>query len=333
MRDSEARHVQRFGFILVPGFALMSYASAVEPLRAANLLAGRDLYEFVAFSVDGQPVVSSAGTVVPARPLPSGGAGLDVVLVCAGGSPADWRFPEILTCLRSLARAGVRLGGISGGPYILAEAGLLARRDFTVHWEYAAALREVFPDLAPRQARFVIDGNRLTCGGGVSPLDMMHALIADRMGPAFARRVSDWFLHTHVERSAAPQRASAAQRHGVHHPGLLAVLEKMETSTQHPLGRAAMARFAGMSPRHLDRLFAEHLGSTFVAAYRKARLQHARRLLEQSPLTITEIAMATGFAGVGYFSRCYRAAFGHPPRSERGRGRLQAKTIGTGEAQ
>ncbi|MGO8020027.1 GlxA family transcriptional regulator, partial [Rhizobium leguminosarum] len=76
------------------------------------------------------------------------------------------------------SREGVRIGGISGGPYLMAAAGLLGGRDFTIHWEHAAALLEAFPALTPRQARLMIDGNRITCGGGIAPLDMMHVLIA-----------------------------------------------------------------------------------------------------------------------------------------------------------
>jgi transcriptional regulator GlxA family with amidase domain len=146
---------------------------------------------------------------------------------------------------------------------------------------------------------------------------MMHVLIAERMGPDFARRVSDWFLHTEVGEPAAPQRASLAERYGVHHPGLLSVLEKMEETIEMPLNRAAMARIAAVTPRHLDRLFTAHLGMTFLEQYRRIRLQHARRLLEQSPLSISEIAIATGFSGAAHFSRLFRGLYGASPSSVR----------------
>ncbi len=317
MRDHELRNVQRIGFILTPGFALMSYASAVEPLRAANLIAGREIYQLSVFSPDGQPVASSAGVIAPATPLPKAATDLGTVFVCAGGHPAEWNYPRVHSCLRLLAREGVRIGGISGGPFILAAAGLLKGRDFTVHWEHAPAMIESFPDLNPRQARFVLDGNRITCGGGIAPLDMMHALIEERLGAEFARRVSDWYLHTNVAEPAAPQRASLVNRYGVHHPGLLTILEKMEATIERPLDRTAMARIGGMSPRHLDRLFAQHLDASFVATYKRVRLQHARRLLQQSPLSISEIAFATGFSSVGHFSRVYRSLFGTSPSAAR----------------
>ncbi|WP_368518698.1 GlxA family transcriptional regulator [Rhizobium sp.] len=317
MAPIDARNSQSIGFVLIPGFALMSYASASEPLRAANLLAGREIYRLSIFSPDGIPAVSSGGVPVPAAPLPGRGSELGTVFVCAGGSPRDWHYPSVLACLRQLAREGVRIGGISGGPYLLAAAGLLAERDFTIHWEHAPALLEAFPALAPRQARFVIDGNRITCGGGIAPLDMMHVLISEHMGADFARRVSDWYLHTEVGEPAAPQRGSLAERYGVHHPGLLSVLAKMEETIEMPLDRTAMARIAGVTPRHLDRLFASHLGSTFLDQYRLIRLRHARRLLEQSPLSISEIAIATGFSSGAHFSRAYRSLYGMAPSETR----------------
>ncbi|WP_422636252.1 GlxA family transcriptional regulator, partial [Sinorhizobium fredii] len=161
--------------------------------------------------------------------------------------------------------------------------------------------------------------DRITCGGGVAPLDMMHALIAERMGTHFARRVSDWYLHTAVAEPADPQRASAAERFGTRRPALLAILEKMEATIERPLDRAAMARFAGISQRHLDRLFADELGSAFRDTYRQTRLRHARRLLEQSPLSISEIAFATGFSSSGHFSRAFKEFFGLTPRACRDR--------------
>lgn len=314
---NDAKNLQRMGFVLIPNFALMSYASATEPLRAANLLAGRPLYAVAPLSVGGGPVASSSGISVECDDV-AAKKHFHTVFVCAGGGPADWKASAALyPVLRRLAREGVRIGGISSGAFLLAAAGLLNNRDFTIHWEHAPVLREAFPHLNPRQARYVLDGDRITCGGGVAPMDMMHALIAERMGSHFARRVSDWYLHTAIGEPADPQRASAAERFGTRHPALLAILEKMEATIEQPLDRAAMARFAGISPRHLDRLFAEQLRSSFVETYRRTRLNHARRLLEQSPLSISEIAFASGFSSPGHFSRAFRDFCGQTPRAFR----------------
>jgi transcriptional regulator GlxA family with amidase domain len=314
--ESPDPQVQSIGFILLPGFALMSFAAATEPLRAANWLAGRRLYD-VRFFAPGETVESSSGLRVPVQHLPRRARGLSAIFVCAGGSPAGWSRPDVHASLRRLAGEGVRIGGISGGPYVLAEAGLLTGRRFTIHWEHAPALVEAYPDLRPEQARYVIDGSLVTCGGGIAPLDLMHALITERMGSAFARRVSDWFLHTQVEPSGGAQRASLAERFGVHHPVLLGVLEKMGATLETPLSRSSMARFAGISPRHLDRLFAEYRRTTYLADYRRLRLEHADRLLRQSALSVSEIAFASGFSSASQFGRAYRRAYGCAPGAAR----------------
>jgi transcriptional regulator GlxA family with amidase domain len=317
MRGQDQRSTQHFGFLLLPRFALMSYAAATEPLRAANLLAGGPLYRVTAFSTDGRPVRASNDLAIPCAGLPA--PDLHALFICAGGGPKDWHQPGLAPQLRQLARLGVRLGGISGGAYLLAEAGLLAGRDFTIHWEHAPALAEAFPEIVPRPARYVIDGDRITCGGGVAPLDLMHALIAERMGAGFARRVSDWFLHTIIAEPGDPQRASAAERYGTHHPALLAALETMEATIETPLSRAAVAQAAGVSVRHLDRLFASELKTGWHAAYLQLRLAQAVRLLRQSPLSLAQIAFATGFSSASHFSRAFREAFGHPPGAWRAR--------------
>ena len=309
---------RRIGFALVENFALMSFASATEPLRAANLLSGVRLFDVVLLSGEGNPVRSSSGVVIDCKPIASEGGDCHTIFICAGGGPADWSGQDALVAgLRRLARRGVRIGAISSGAYILAAAGLLDNRDFTIHWEHAPVLREAFPHLNPRHARYVLDGDRITCGGGIAPLDMMHALITERMGSHFARRVSDWYLHTAVGQPAAPQRGTSVERFGTYHPVLLAVLEKMEATVEHPLSRSAMAAFAGISERHLDRLFAAEMPDGFLHTYRRIRLEHARRLVEQSALSIAEIAVASGFSSAAHLSRRYVAAFGETPAHSR----------------
>jgi transcriptional regulator GlxA family with amidase domain len=308
---------QEIGFLLVPGFALLSFASACEPFRAANDLAGRALYRLRYFGEAEGRVASSSGVEVPTEGLPREREHLHTLFICAGGEPTEWDRPAIHAALRRMARFGVRIGGISGGPYLMAAAGLLAERAFTLHWEYAGATVEAFPEARLTRARYVADADRLTCGGGVAPLDMAHRLIAERMGAAFARRVSDWFLHTAVGAADDPQRASAAERYGVHHPALLTVLETMEKTVEAPLSRQAMARLAAVSARHLDRLFLDKRGLRFSAQYRAIRLAHGRRLLRQSPLAIGEIATACGFSSAAHFSRSYRSQFGCSPSADR----------------
>lgn len=209
------------------------------------------------------------------------------------------------------------MGAMGGGAFLLARAGLLQRRRMTLHWAYAAAFAEEFPDVDLRRSLYEIDGPCITCGGGISPLDMMHALLSREHGARLARDVTDWFVHTEIREGEHAQRHSFQVRLGVSHPGLVRALEAIEGSLENPLGRRELAALADVSERQLDRLFASQLGTTLRAYYLVARLKQARRLLLQSQSSVLEIAMICGFRSASNFSKCYRAEFGVTPTAER----------------
>jgi len=314
-RDSDAP--LSVGFLLVPGFALMSYTAAVEPLRAANLISGRNLYRWWHAAPGGKPVVASNGVAI----LPDAGVGTDrdadMVFVCAGGNPAVFTDRTVFAWLRRLARRGVTIGGISGGPYILAKAGLLDGRKVTLHWEHQPAFREGFPEIALAQSLFEIDGNRITCSGGISALDMMVALIERDHGRQLAAAVGDWFLHTHIREGMGPQRMDLRVRLGVADEKLLRVLRRMEDSIEAPQSRAELAQLAGVSVRQLERLFQRHLGHGIHRQYRSMRLERARQLLRETAFPVLDVAVATGFTSASQFARAYRRAFAEPPSHTR----------------
>lgn len=312
-----ATPARRIGFLLIGGHALMSTAAAVEPLRAANLLAGRLLYRIEFLSGGGGAVSASVGAHFDTLPVARAGMGWDIVFVVAGGDPFSAGNPAELGFLRRLERAGVRLGGISGGAVLLARAGLLGNRRFTLHWEHVESLRRLFPEALIERRLFVIDRDRLTCAGGVAPLDMMHAMIAADHGAGFARLVSDWFIHTDVRLPEAPQRADAASRWGTSHPGVLAAIELMESHVADPLGPVQLASLTGISARQLQRLFPLETGQPMMRFYRALRLERAEALLRQGRLPVAEIAEATGFADLSAFTRSFRQHFGQPPAARR----------------
>lgn len=309
-------HPYRVGVLPIAGFALMSYACTVEPLRAANLLSRKNLYDVVQFARDAR--TPSSGAAVVARDYrPGADVDLDLLLVVAGGDPFSFRDAAVFTWLRRMAREGVRIGGVSGGSVILARAGLMTGRRMTVHWEHAPALAERFPDIWIERRLYVMDRDRVTCGGGTAPLDLMHALIASQHGSVFAHLVSDWFLHTDIRAAAAPQRSGLAERLGNHSPPLHDAVSAMENHIADPLSLPQLALVAGVTPRHLNRLFSDALGHSAMAYYRVLRLDVAKRLIEDSPMSLAEIADATGFANPGHFSNAYKGRFKVRPRADR----------------
>lgn len=313
----EPLRTRRIGVLPLPGFAVLSYASTVEMLRAANLLSRQRLYEVVNIGLDALPVASSGAAQVRVGAQVGDDLSLDYLFVVAGGDPMAFEHPRMMAWLGRMARKGVQMGGVSGGPVILAKAGLMAGRRMTVHWEHAAALAELSPQLLIERSLYVIDRDRVTCAGGTAPIDLMHALITRHHGAPFARLVSDWFMHTEVRPSAGPQRAGLVERVGCNVPAILDAVEMMESHVADPVTLTDLAEAADVSPRQLNRLFSERLGRTTMRYYRDLRLEMARGLLRNAPLSVTEIALATGFANSAHFSRVYTQTYGEPPSAYR----------------
>ncbi len=308
---------RRIGVLANQASVIPGAPVAVEPMRAANLLGRRTLYDVVNIGISQDPVPSSGAAVVMPQATIHDDLKLDYLFIVAGGNPAHYNERPIFPWLLRLARSGTRLGGVSGGPLILARAGLMNGRRMTVHWEHAEALAERFPETLIERRLFVMDRDRVTCGGGTAPLDMMHALISSQWGSVFARLVSDWFLHTDVRAAAAPQRGGLPERLGSHSPHLVEAVAAMENHIADPLSLPQLALIAGITPRHLNRLFTERLGQSAMAYYRELRLDVARRLIKDTAMSVAEIAETTGFATPGHFSNAYKASFGIRPQADR----------------
>lgn len=319
-RDTPGGEVRPFDvcFLLMPCFPLMPYAAAVEPLRAANRLSGQVLYRWSLATVGGEPAeTSSRMQVLVDMDIESIGRP-DLILVCAGTGVEHYRHRRTFAVLRQLARQGCMVGGISGGPYVLARAGLLSGHLCTIHWEQSASFAEEFPNVRVGRTLFELDRNRLTCAGGVAALDLMLALIADHHGPKLAAAVSDSFLHTQMREADSPQRLSPRERFGVSDSRLLDLLVRMESNVEEPFTRQALAQQAGVSVRQLDRLFRKYMGCSPAAQYSRLRLQRARQMLQQTDLSVGEVAAGCGYGNASHFARCFRQQFGHAPHDERG---------------
>lgn len=295
------------GFVLVPDFPLMAYSAAVEPMRAANELSGCRLYEWWHAAPGGGTVRGSSGVAILTDvDIGSAKTKADRVFVCAGGNPTTFEDPKLSAWLRDLARKGATIGGISGGPYLLARAGLLDGRRCTLHWKHVPAFEESYPGIDVVRSLFEIEGDRVTCSGGIAALDLMLHLIEKDHGPGLAAGVSDWFLHNQIREGLSPQRMDLRLRFGIRDPRLLRALAAMETHLEAPLSRDALADLARVSVRQLERLFRDLLGRSLHRHYLDLRLDRARHLRRESALSALEIAAATGFRHPDELSRAER---------------------------
>jgi AraC family transcriptional regulator of adaptative response / DNA-3-methyladenine glycosylase II len=93
---------------------------------------------------------------------------------------------------------------------------------------------------------------------------------------------------------------------------------------------ADLGRRLGVSPRHLRRLFVQHLGVTPDGLARSARTHFARRLLDDTDLTILQVAYAAGFGSVRQLNRACRQVFRMCPRELRARRRITDRLVADG---
>jgi len=309
--------LQRFGFLLVPEFTLLAFAAAVEPLRMANRLSGRKLYEWFTLSSDGRAVRASSGLEIqPDRALEANEA-LDALLVCGGESIQEHVDRQILQWLRRLAQHKVALGGLCTGSYLLARAGLLNGYRCTIHWENFASMREQFPEIVVSGEIFEVDRDRYTCSGGAAPLDMMLNLVNSRHGGHLAVSISEEFVCERIRGRHDRQRVPLRLHLGTSQPKLQEAVALMEANIEEPMSLDELAGHVGLSRRQLERLFQKHLNCVPTRYYLELRLARARQLLLQTSMSIVDVAFACGFVSAPHFSKCYRDFFDVPPRDER----------------
>jgi AraC family transcriptional regulator, regulatory protein of adaptative response / DNA-3-methyladenine glycosylase II len=88
-----------------------------------------------------------------------------------------------------------------------------------------------------------------------------------------------------------------------------------------------LAEKLGLGARHLRRLFLKHLGATPVAVAQTRRVHFAKKLIDETSLPMTEVAMAAGFGSVRRFNATFQALYGRTPSDLRRTGRIDRKGL------
>ncbi|MBK8441452.1 MAG: GlxA family transcriptional regulator [Rhodobacter sp.] len=317
-QTAKDRPPRRFVFLLLNNFTLLAFASAIEPLRIANRVAGQPIYSWKLAGENGVEAVCSNGT---AFKLDMGLEEVDrddIVLVCGGIDVQKATSKAVLNWLRREARRGVTVGGLCTGSYALAKAGLLDGRKATIHWENQDGFLEEFEDVKLTKSVFVMDGNRWSTAGGTSSLDLILKVVAADHGEDVANTVADQLIYSTIRTDQDTQRLSIPTRIGVRHPKLSQVIQMMEGNIEDPMSPADLAEEVGMSTRQLERLFRRYLNRSPKRYYMELRLQKARNLLMQTDMSVINVALACGFASPSHFSKCYRSHYNTTPYRERG---------------
>ncbi len=314
MREGAERCI---GFLLCNSFNMLPFISALEPLRIANRLAKKPLYQWRLISEDGSNISASNGMMQAIDCSINTEDSFSMVVVSGPYYPEKFDSEPILAWLQSQSEKDTLIAGLETGCHILAEAGLLEGLQCTTHWENMGQFKDAWPGYKVTSDVYEIDQNRLTCSGGAASIDMMLYVIEQHHGHELAASVADSMIHPHIRSTGEPQRMDVQSRTGVTHPDLLECIELIEANIEQPLTPAELANLVGVSKRQLERLFRRYLNTTPARYYLTLRLESAKGLLEKTSMKVIDVAIACGFKSAGHFSSRYFSSFGETPRETR----------------
>jgi transcriptional regulator GlxA family with amidase domain len=298
------------------GAELIDIACVTSGLALANTVGAEPPYDVRLASPGGRVIRCDSGLELRAQTRVEDRLEPIDTLVVSGGlghevAAADAR---LLRHLRRLAAQCRRVASVCTGATLLAAAGLLDGRSATTHWKYAARLAECYPrvrvDAGPI---FIRDGHVATSGGVTAALDLTLAFVEEDHGSELARRVA-LGLVTYLQRPGNQAQMSmftAARR-----PDDVLVRKVLDHVTAHPdadLSATALASAAGVSARHLTRLFVGELGEPPGHAVRRIRLEVAARLLSTTDLPLTQVARRCGFSSGEALRQAFVGRYGTSP--------------------
>ncbi len=309
---------ENIGFLLVPNFSMISFTSAVEPLRIANRGSGKELYRWSVYTIDGLPEKAGNGIEITPNGSIDNTDDLSILFVCEGADISDaWsRQLQFAPCRFSRGN-NIKIGALCTGSYLLARAGLLEGYNCTIHWENLASFREKFPNVLISDNVYKFDRNRITSAGGQATGDMMLRLIEDRHGKKLITLISEQLMCDRIRSSNDRQKIPLLFSMDSNQPKLTEAVTLMEANIEEPLKLDELSNYIGISRRQLKRLFQKHLQCVPKRYYLNLRLNRARLLLLQTSKIIFDVALDCGFISMPHFCKSYRDLFGIPPGTER----------------
>jgi transcriptional regulator GlxA family with amidase domain len=307
--------------LLYPDALATSFTLPMEILRAASQMAslsyrGRQQVRFLLAGPSRRMLKLASGLSVKPdlayHELPA----LDLLLL-----PAIWRNPQPTVrqsaAWRSLlvdhAAAGTRLCSVGTGSCLLAEAGLLANRPATTHWNYFEQFARRYPDTLLKSHHLITQSDNIYCVGSVNSIaDLMVHIVEEWFGSRIARAIENQFS---PEIRRAFGAAAYQNEPDGSHPD--ETIMRGQQWLQDRLGGSVsigqLARHLDMSPRNLNRRFKQATGMTPQAYLQNLRINAARELLRHSNLGVGEIAWQVGLQDVSYFSQLFRRHSGVSP--------------------
>jgi transcriptional regulator GlxA family with amidase domain len=322
-----ARMLRSVAVLVMPELAVFEFGVLCEVFGMDRSDDGLPVLDYRVCGVEaGKPVSTTGGVqVVPEHGL-EGLRGADLVAVPATRLRT---FPEeALQALREAEAAGAILLTVCSGVFVLAEAGLLDGRKVTAHWHSIEELRERYPQVeVDPDVLYVDDGNLITSAGTAAGIDACLHLVRRELGSAVVNGIA--------RRMVVPPQREGGQRQFIDRPvpecsadSLGPLLDWMLTHLDREHSVADLARRATMSERTFARRFVNETGTTPLRWLTRQRVLHARRLLEDTDLSVDAVAARCGFGSATLLRHHFRKVVGVAPADYRRVFRTSEELVG-----
>ncbi|KAB7613995.1 helix-turn-helix domain-containing protein [Amylibacter sp. SFDW26] len=294
--------------------------SMIEPLRAANEIVGKDVFSWQLVGETHSRVTSSAAVGFDPDIDLDGVDGLDYLYVLSAPQSEFKDAKHSNGVLRRLVQHGMYIGGISGGVFPLARAGLLDGFTTSVHWCYRAAFEAEFPQLETVDDVIYSDRSRTTVSGAAAGFDVMLNLIKQEHDSEVMTEVACWFQHPLVRGAGVQQRiptANSSSTDDMLPPAIQKAVQLFSESLDEPISVTEVADIVGLSPRQMERKFKQETGQSPIHFYRSKRMNAARQLVQYSGVSMAQIALAVGYSTSALLVKYYTEEFGVTPQEDR----------------
>ena len=322
--------VRQIAMVAYPGVQSLDVVGPLEVFSTANRFDrhgamvndGRaSAYRVDVVTTTGSPFAASSGlTMLPTRRLDQLRR-VDTVVVAGGtGTPEAMRDSELLAWLREIAPKTRRIASVCSGAFVLAAAGLLAGRRATTHWSECDRLANMFDDIVVESDPiFVRDGNIATSAGVTAGMDLALAFVEEDLGRDVALAVARWlvmFVGRPGGQSQFSAQLSGQQSQREELRDLQLFIAEHPTSD---LSVGALCSRVAMSERNFARVFSREVGVTPGEYVERTRVEVARRLLQETSLSLELVAHGSGFGSAETLRRAFHRQISVAPRDYRSR--------------
>ena len=277
-------------------------------------------YDVTTASLGGRAVTTSSKlTITPAADLRALTGDWDLLLV-PGGPGARHPDPALVRWLAGRAREAERIASVCTGTFLLAAAGLIDGERVTTHWAHCSDLAARYPNITvDPDPIFIKSGNIATSAGITAGIDLALALVEDDLGREVALDIARQLV-VFLRRPGSQSQFSAQLSAQVADRAPLR--EVQQWIAEHPaadLSVDVLADMASLSPRQFARAFAAEVGMPPGRYVDRARLEAARRRLEDTASGVEETARACGYGTSEAMRRAFVRALGVSPAEYRRR--------------